>query len=157
MKLHLIQAYKQVPWRAQLKWGSRFLVMLAITATIGGLYLSVSAQASAIGIDIQRSEVAKDDLRGEIADMRSQLALLTSEYEMENRAKELGFNFTDLSEAMYIIVPGYSNRQPANFAPASSHGLIMQPLIKPSYTQSLWDWLAKNALQLNESQEGETS
>jgi hypothetical protein len=157
MKLKWVQAYKQVPWRAQIKWGSRFLMILAISAMVIGLYLSVSAQAAAIGIDIQRSEVAKDNLESEIADMRSQLALLTSEKVMENRAKELGFDFADLSNALYVAVPGYVDRLPANLASPYDPQIIAHPLLKPGYTQSLWEWLAKNALQLESLQQGEQS
>jgi len=157
MRLQWLQAYKQMPWRSQIKWSSRILTILIFSAMVIGLYLSVCAQAASIGLDIQKSEITKDDLESEIADLRSQLALLTSEREMEKRARDLGYGFSDLSNALYVAVPGYTDPQPANLAEPYTLQIIARPMVKPGYTQSLWDWLSRNTLQVENLPQGNRS
>jgi hypothetical protein len=96
----------------------------------------------------------RQNLEREIADRKSQIAILTSSNVMESRAKEMGFQRIDPSQAVYVTVPGYIGKQPAVFAapPGISNSSIS--LIRSVYRQSLWDWLFTGITRLSESVRG---
>jgi hypothetical protein len=146
MKLRLIQAYQQTPWRSQIKWGSRFLLVLVLAVMIAGLYLSISAQVATAGVEIQDNQFIKGELQREIADLSTQLAFLTSAREMEQRAESMEFSHTNFEQTKYVIVAGYSSPKPVNLAPPPGVNMIPQSLVKTAYTRSLWDWMSENAL-----------
>ena len=66
---------------------------------------------------------------------------------MEARAEELGFRQASPKRSTYMIIPGYAGRQPKSRRrrPPS----VPQPvLIKPSYTQSLSEWLFQGIIKV---------
>jgi len=142
MTNHLIQAYRQAPWRVQLQWIGLFLLALVLVASVASIYLNVSASAAAAGREIQSLEYDKTVVEQSIADLETQLALLTSAAEMEKRAKSMGFQPPAPETVMYIVVPEYAGRQPVVMAPPPGPQVrAQQPLLRPSYTQSLLEWL----------------
>jgi len=138
---NITQAYSQAPWRKQLQWIGLFMLALVFIAVVAGIYLSVSAQASSSGREIQIMYSEMEDIRRNIEDLESQIAFLTSNAEMERRAEELGFIQVSSEDILYILVPGYS--KPDQVEIAGSPGLTMPivPTVAPEYTQSLFDWL----------------
>ena len=150
MRMGLVQAYKQTPWRIQAKWFSRFLLAVVAIVMVAGLYLSISAQTVAAGIEMQRQDINRDTMQRIIADLRSQVAYLTSENVMEERASVMGYTFTSLDQVHYVVVPGYHSPLPPNLAPPPGMDMIISPVIKASYTQSLWDWVTDGAGRLND-------
>lgn len=150
MAKHLTQAYHQAPWRIQMQWIGFFLVGLVIVAIIAGVYLSITAQTTAAGIEIQDLEAQRDVLKRKISDMTTQLADLTSEEVMTSRAHELGFEQIDPETATYMVIAAYPGRQPALLAPLPGPNNVVSPLIKPSYTISLWEWLFQHMTKLSE-------
>ena len=147
---NLIQAYRQAPWRNQIQWIALFLLCLVSIALIIGFYLNISAEATAAGYDIEQMLDQKGSVELSIADLRNDLAQKTTAVEMEKRAQKLGFVPVDPSKIRYIAVPGYVERQTPNLASNPKKDVIAQPLIKPAYTQSLWEWLYEGALQLGQ-------
>ena len=141
MKVGLVQAYKQTPWRIQAKWFSRFLLAVVGLVLIAGLYLSISAQTVAAGAEMQRQDIKRDTMQRDIADLRSQEAYLTSENVMEERARAMGYEFMNAGQVTYVVVPGYRPPLLPNLAPPPGMDMIVQPILKSSYTQSLWDWV----------------
>jgi hypothetical protein len=135
------QAHKQAPWRVQLQSFGLFLLILAIVAIVAGLYLSVSAQAAAAGLQIRSLESDRDDLLQQIADLDTFLAWMNSSMKMNERAQSLGFVRITADEAVYVAVPGYTGRSPNAIPVSSASGRFAEPIVKPSYTESLWDWL----------------
>lgn len=148
----IIQAYKQAPWRKQLQWSGTFLLVLVIVVLTAGLYLNISARAATAGLEIQSLEAEKEDLNRNMADLRNQLAYLTSDGQMAKRAKDLGFRRKDVAESLFLVIPGYTGRKLALLAPPPGLDMITQPIIKPAYTESLWEWLYQGAYTFNEIQ-----
>lgn len=149
-----IQAYRQAPWRVQLQWAGLFLLGLVIAVLIAVVYLNISAQAAAAGLDAKANEQEKEDTQRSIADLRNKLAVLTSQEVMEKRAEELGFVDTSAENTTYLMVQGYPGRQPVVMAPPPSPERVSQPIVKPAYTQSLWEWLFQGMLSFSESAGG---
>ncbi len=127
-----------------------FLLCLVGVALVAGLYLSITAQAVAAGVQVQALEAQREQTQRNIANVQSQLAFLTSATEMEKRAQEMGFRPYSAEEPLYLVIPEYPGRQTAILAPPPSARGIPQPLILPSYTQSLWEWLFQGILPAQE-------
>lgn len=136
-----VQAYHQAPWRVQLQWVLLFLLGLILVAFIAGIYLSVSARAATTGREIQNMEMDAEVIERDNADLESQLAFLTSAAQMNKRAKDMGFVPIEPGTEIYMKIPGYTGRQPAVMAPPPGPGTVTIPLIRPNYTQSLWEYL----------------
>lgn len=146
MNTKIKQAYKQAPWRVQLQRLFYVALIIVMVLVVAALYLNISAQAANAGMDFQGLEWTREDLARQIANDEVILGQVTSEENMVARAKALGFTTIALDQAMYVVVPGYTGRQPAAFAPAPGLDMYADPIIKPSYTQSLWEWLFQGVL-----------
>lgn len=138
---NITQAYSQAPWRKQLQWIGLFMLALVLVAVVAGIYLSVSAQASSSGREIQIMYSEMEDIRRNIEDLESQIAFLTSNSEMEKRAEELGFVQVSSEDIFYILVPGYSKPNQVEIAGSPGVTLPTVQKVAPEYTQSLFDWL----------------
>lgn len=143
MKNHILQAYKQAPWRVQLQWIGLFLLGLVLIAAVAGLYLNISAQAATAGRNIQFLESNIDDLNNEIAELTTKLARLTVTSKMKARAEELGFKLIDPKEAVYLEIPGYNPHADLVLAPARVNIIPQSPMVQSSYKISLWDWFVE--------------
>jgi cell division protein FtsB len=154
MTQSVTQAYQQAPWRNQIKWIVIFMLGLLVVALVAGLYLSISAQSVALGIEIQDYNSNKITIDRNIADLRNQLADLTTTSEMEKRAKDLGYDYLNPDEIEYFVVAGYSGRQTAILAPRSEENDISKAMLDPSYTQSLWEWFFQGLNKVSEYPDG---
>jgi hypothetical protein len=146
MTHYLKQAYRQAPWRATLQRLGVIFAILAGVAIVALIYLSISAQAAAAGLDFQKLEIDREEYMRDNADLSARLAYLSSESVMQARAKELGYKPLAADKAVYVIVPGYTGRQQPAFAPPPGMDRFTEPLIKSSYTQSLWEVLFQGVL-----------
>jgi hypothetical protein len=154
MTQSVTQAYQQAPWRNQIKWIVFFMLGLLVVALVAGLYLSISAQSVTLGIEIQDYNSNKIIVERNIADLRNQLADLTTTSEMEKRAKELGYDYLNSDEIEYFVVNGYTGRQTAILAPRSEENDISKAMLDPSYTQSLWEWFFQGLSKVSEYPNG---
>ena len=141
MKNRTMPAYQQAPWRIQVQWIGLFLLILLLVASVSGVYLSVSANAATSGREIQylQAKINNDTLA--IANLSSELANLTSAAQMDQRAAALGFQPVEAENETYVVVPGYIAQDTAQLAPPLGQVMIPPPLLQPSYTESLWDWI----------------
>ncbi len=155
MNQRIIQAYRQAPWRVQLQWIGMFLLLLVVAMLIAGVYLYVSGQAAESGARIKRLELEREALAIRIADLRTQLALLNSSQVMVERAKDLGFRPARQEDITYLPVEGYAGRPVVFLAPPPTAPRKQANLIRPAYTQSLWDWLYQGAFQIMETRGGQ--
>jgi cell division protein FtsL len=146
----LEQAYRQAPWRTQVQWSGMFLIFLVGFVMVAGLYLSISAQAATAGLEVQDLQVQKDETTRRTADLRSQLAYLSSDNVMAQRAKGMGFKLNRIDEPTYLIISSYSGRTLANLAPPPGLDMIPFPVLRPAYTQSLWEWLFQGVLSYSD-------
>ncbi len=138
----VVHAYKQAPWRVQRQWLGTFLLVVLGLLMTASLYLDVTAQAAIEGRQIQDTISMTITTNRTSADLETQLASLTAENSMEQRAQSLGYIPVDPGQVEYVIVPGYSVPPPAILAGVP----VLKPSapsIPPEYTQSLLDWLAQ--------------
>jgi len=59
---------------------------------------------------------------------------------MEKRALASGYQLVDPEDIIYIVVEGYTGKELPEIETVSSVIGSTSPIIKPSYTQSLWEW-----------------
>jgi hypothetical protein len=155
MPKRLVQAYRQAPWRIQTQRGVLFLIVTVLGASILWVMVSVSVQAASAGLEIQSLETSQEDLQRQIAELRTDIAVQTSQERMQQRAADLGFTPTDPGDITYVVAAGYAGRQPD--IQASPPGTEPPgPVIKPVYSQTLWDWLVKGVIDMSEQAGGFT-
>ncbi len=154
MKKRILQAYRQAPWRVQLQWIGLFMLGLLLTASIAGVYLSISAQAAAAGRQIQFLEEDMDEINNEIAELTADLASIRSTEKMQNRAKELGFSMMDPAQAIYLEIPGFDPTADLVLAPPRISPVSEKPVLRSSYQSSLWDWLVGQFWQVSTDTSG---
>jgi len=142
----LTQAYSQAPWRKQLQVFVVFSIVLVSGALVAGIYLYVTAQSASVGSHILEMQKEIRDLERVNEDLRSQLALVSSATEMEKRARAMGFQPVDTTDSLYVLVPGYVDRQPVVLAPAPGPMVSDQQQLPPEYTESLFEWFEKQVL-----------
>lgn len=147
------QAYRQAPWRRATQAGVLFLILALLTASILWVMLTVTVQAASAGLEIQSLENEKEKLIREIASLRTNIAIQTSAETMLERARNLGFRQANPDEITYVVIPGYTGKQPQIIAPPPSPP-SQQVLIKPSYTQSLSEWLFQGIIRMSEQTGG---
>lgn len=140
MNQRLMQAYRQAPWRTQIQRIAIFMLILITVGTIAGLYLNISARAATVALQIRDLQVNRDTVKEANSSLEADLASVTTAESMRNRAKEMGYGPVDAYSAQYLIIPEYPGRQPVMIAPPPSLFRPEKPLIRDSYTKSLWDW-----------------
>jgi cell division protein FtsL len=146
----LVQAYKQAPWRIATQRGVLFLIVAILIASILWVMVSVTVQAASAGLEIQALEDEREVLQRHIAGLRTGIASNTSAERMKERAAALGFEQLQPEAITYMVVPGYQGREPIN--EISQAKVDESPkLIKPIYTQSLWEWLLQGVYKIGES------
>jgi cell division protein FtsL len=153
MRLQWVQAYRQAPWRKQAQWMGLVLLGLISLVLVASIYLTVSGQTAAEYVRVTSMQYQIEQLEMSIADQQSQLADLTSSGRMEERAADLGYEQADPLNSTYVTIPGYSGRStrisriPVSLVEEDS------PMLRPSYTESLWDVLFVELLQVDSQTE----
>jgi len=145
------QAFKQAPWRSQIRYVGLFLLGLVVVLVVASIYLSISGKAATAGLSAYRMNLERETLERQIADRKAQIAIMTSATLMEQRATDLGFKRIDTSKAVYMIIPGYTGRQPAVLAAPPGIDESKRSIVLPAYRQSIWDWLFQGINRLSES------
>ena len=143
----LSQAYHQAPWRKQLQYIGLFLMGLIMVALVAGIYLSVTARAATVGRDIQKMNSDIEVTERQIEDLKTALALITSNRVMEERASQLGFHPVTAEEMVFVNTPGYSKPRQISLALPQSQRLPSAPVLSAEYTQSLFEWLRERVFE----------
>ena len=156
----LTQAYEQAPWRKQMYMIGVILLILVSVAIVAGIYLNVTARAAAVGRQIQEMQVRVygyhyltneagdsivplEELEQRIANLTSQLAILTSYQVMQERVKDLNLEPIDADHIEYMEVPGYRDRQTSSLAPPPEPVVVNASGIDPQFKESLFEWVAE--------------
>ncbi|MAT44909.1 MAG: hypothetical protein CL609_21465 [Anaerolineaceae bacterium] len=139
MKDRLKQAYKQKPWRIQIQWVGRILLVLIISIISIVLHLNVTTQAAKAGVEIRLMEAERELLLREINNNRTQLAIITSAAVMQKRAEELGFRPATNADIEYLFINEYLNKEPEINYYQSTFNKVDDKQIDPQYVQSIWD------------------
>ncbi|MDH5507449.1 MAG: septum formation initiator family protein [Anaerolineae bacterium] len=148
-RARLIQAYRQTPWRQQTQTIGLFSAVVVFVTLVAGVYLNVTARAATFGREVQYMQAEKRELEQKIEDLETRLAYLSSSQEMESRARKLGFQPIMKNQIIYVVVPGYSDRQPAELAPLPQQGAHQFTALPPEFTMSLLDWVSDVIYQLS--------
>jgi len=145
MANRFLQAFQQAPWRIQAQRLGLIFMGLVVFGLTAGVYLSISASAYAAGFDVQRYDYRQEELQRDIANMQTQKAELTSSSNSEKRSKDMGFEIPAQDSIMYLFVPGYTGQQ-LDIKTSLPSKDIKHSLIKPAFTQSLWEYLVQGIL-----------
>lgn len=136
------QAYQEIPWRTQLQRGLSLATFGLVIVAMSFLQVSLNAEISSLGYEIQRLQIEITDLRESISSTQSQLAYLTSIEVMSQRAEEMGFRPIRSSEAVYIVVPGYTGRPSYDKMFSIQPAYIQETELPSKYTETLIEWIA---------------
>ena len=156
----LTHAYEQAPWRKQMYMIGMIMLVLVSVAIVAGIYLNVTARAAAIGRQIQEMQVRMygyhyltndagdeiiplEELEQRIANLTSQLAIITSYKVMQERVQDLNLEPIDADHIEYMKVPGYRDRQTSSLAPPPEPVVVNASAIDPQFKESLFEWVAE--------------
>jgi len=143
----MTNAYSQAPWRKQVQVAVGFLLVLVMAALVASVYLYVSSQAVASGVQVQTVQATMTSMRLAIEDYETELAKLTSEKVMAERAEDLGFEPVDPGTLRYLEVDGYGGRKPSVMAqPPAPKQTTTSVIESDEYSETLLEWLTKNIL-----------
>ncbi len=138
----MVRKVRQAPWREQRQWIGLFLVGLVLVAMVAAIYLNVTVRTAIAGREIQLLQVTIAENQRTNADLETQLAGLTSASAMQERAESLGFEPAEPEDVVYVVVPGYVERDVVDMSvPRAARPAA--PAILPEYSESLFDWLTR--------------
>jgi hypothetical protein len=84
-------------------------------------------------------------LEQKIANLKSQLAYLTSYSIMQERVKDMNLTPIAADRIEYLEVPGYVDRQSTSLAPPPVPVVVSASVIDPQFKESLFDWVTEQA------------
>jgi cell division protein FtsL len=137
------QAFRQAPWRLQIRTTGETLLWLTAMLVVGGMYLAVSAKVAQAGRQVLSLESQRSELLRQRNELSARLAELTSPEQMLPRAAELGFKPAGPDVIIYVTVEGYAPQAPfiAPRPPASPDP--GQGDLSPAYTETLGQWFTR--------------
>lgn len=137
------QAFKQAPWRVQIRLTSGSMLPLIALLIIGGMYLAVNARHARAGRHVLELQSQQAELLRYNAEMGATLAEMTSPERMYQRALGLGFRYAYPAEIEYILLDNYMPPQQfiAPRPPASTNP--GEGMLSPAYTETLGEWFLR--------------
>ena len=130
---------QQASWRTRRQRLGTILLVIVGVVMISGLYLDVATRTMLVGSEIQRLERQTSAVKGENANLKTELARLLSYHEVNARSAELGFRRATAAEIHYLVVPGYEGKEPVNLV-IEDNVVVQNDILQAAYTQSLFDW-----------------
>lgn len=137
------QAFRQAPWRLQIRATSRTALWIVGLLVLGGLYLAVNAKVARAGRELLMLERRQETLARTNAELNATYAELTSPELMMARAIYLGFRPVRPEEVEYLAVEGAIEKTAfvAPRPPRSEFNRI--GMLSPSYTETLGERLVR--------------
>lgn len=137
------QAFRQTPWRVQLKVTGRTVQVTVVLLVVAGLYLAVNARLADAGRQVLVLEEQRELLQRANAELTAEYAELTNPRRMLERAESLGYKPADPDEIFYLQVEGYVP-PPAFVAPRPpTSRLEGATRLSPAYTETLGEWMTR--------------
>jgi hypothetical protein len=150
------QAYKQAPWRRQLRSiGMSLMPVIAIVVVVS-IYLIISGEAAAAGLEIMEMHYDEEEILRIIANHRTELAWKTSYTEMQKRAEKAGFEAAPPEAIHYMAIEGYQGQDTALLAVPPDTDNTLGPIVNEYYQESLWDWFYSTFLTTPAASSGGT-
>lgn len=136
-------AFRQAPWRHQLRLTGGVALPLITFLVVSAIYLAVNAKLANAGRVVLTLEREMAALERENAELVTRLAEVTNPEQMAARAAALGFAPVAPDQVEYLVVDGFGGL-PDFVAPLPS---ASDPedggLLSPAYTETLGDWLTR--------------
>ncbi len=145
----IVHKVQQAPWRVQRQWIGLFLLGLVITAMLASLHLNITTRTALAGRELQILQDEIIENRRINADLETQLANLTSNAVMRERALAMGFRPARPDEITYVVAPGYQPPTPVNLS--RSRPPAAATILLPAYRQSLLEWLSEQLTASNQT------
>ena len=141
MAKKLKQAYKKAPWRRQMQAIGLSLIPVVLFVAGLSIYLIISAQAAAAGLEIMDLHFEEEEILREIANQRSDLAYITSYTQMQKKAQKIGFISPTEDELHHMVINGYEGQKPILIAPPPGEDYSSMDILNTAYQQSLGTWI----------------
>jgi len=135
------QAYRQKPWRTELKRISQILLIGFFFALTSALYLALASQMAAATQRYRSLEYSKIVLQERIISLESELAKKQGARSLKDNMSRIGFEPYSSKDLVFVGVQGYQSKQPFQLAPLYHDQQLTQPMLRTSYTESMWDLL----------------
>jgi hypothetical protein len=140
------QAYKQAPWRRQIRSLGYSLLPVIALVVVAALHLIISAQSAEAGLQIMDMHYQEEEILRQIANQRTELAFSTSYKKMLVRAERAGYQIAEADSIHYMTIPGYQGQGAVLLAPPPGMETGGAPLVNEYYQESLWDWFLNTFL-----------
>jgi hypothetical protein len=140
------QAYRQAPWRRQIRSLGFSLLPVIALVVVAALHLIISAQSAEAGLQIMEMHYDEQEILRQIANQRTELAFITSYKEMVSRSQKLGFEPVTAEAIHYMTIPGYQGPDAILLAPPPGLDSGGAPLVNEFYQESLWEWFVSTFL-----------
>jgi len=135
---------QQAPWRTRRQKAGAVMLAIVGTSMIAALYLSVASRSTLVAREIQTLENKISLGKQENANLKTKLARLLSHEAISVRSDTLDFQVASAEETHYIIVPGYSGKEPITLA--TNEDLSTRNIsLSAKYSQSLFEWFELQA------------
>lgn len=143
VKAKRTHASRQAPWRLQVRWTGKTMLLAIVILVVSGVYLAVNARLAKAGRDVLSLEKQRSELLRVTSELSADLATRTAPETMMARAATLGFHAAQPEDVLFLTVDGYM--PPADFVaprPPSSPDDV-QAMLSPAYTETLGEWLMR--------------
>jgi cell division protein FtsB len=92
-------------WKMDARAAAGIMFILTLLSLVGWLYLTEASYVAATGYHLEAMRAERDRLRRENAQLAYEVAQLSTQDQVEKRARQLGF--APISEAHYLAVTDY--------------------------------------------------
>lgn len=137
------QAFKQAPWRLQIRTTGRTAFWIVGLLVLGAIYLAVNAEVARAGRELLVLEAQREQLQRAHAELSAKYAELSAPELLMERAAYLGFRPAKPDEVEYVPVEFYVAK-PEFVGPRPPISQSdRQSMLSPSYTETLGEWFSR--------------
>lgn len=136
-------AFRQAPWRLQVRLTGGIALPVVGLLMVAGMYLAVNAKVAEAGRRVLVLQQRRTELERLNAEMLTHLAQMTSPQRLLERAASMGFQPARPDEIEYLPVPGWT--PPPDFVAPSppGSGLSTPAGLSPAFTETWGEWLSR--------------
>lgn len=136
-------AFKQAPWRLQMRFSGNTMLAVIALLTVGGMYLAINARLARAGRRVLELQDERANLIRQFEEYASNLAEMTSPDQMLEHARALDFEPAGSADVRYVTVEGYRDSDPFVAPLPPSVGSSGEQTLSPAYTETLGEWLKR--------------
>ncbi len=136
-------AFRQAPWRLQVRLTGGVALPLVGLLIVAGMYLAVNAEVADAGRRLLVLRQRRSELERGNAELLTHLAQMTSPQRLLERASSMGFQPARPDEIEYLAVPGWT--PPPDFVAPSPPGSRLSTAagLSPAFTETWGEWLSR--------------